>query len=258
MGGVTRVLPPADYPGCPVTVLEEVAAGRELRTPRWGLWDVFWAAIAAILIGVGVGGALFFLDAPLAMQILVGTTAPWLALAGWPLLATARRGNGPRIDLGLRLTWADTGWGALAGFAGLMAAGIAALITQYFVPDLSSAAGDVAAELEQGSDRLSLTVFAALVMVGAPIVEELFFRGFLFAALRKRGVSGPLTIVITAVVFAGFHFEPLRFFVLLPTGILLGVVRWKTGSTGSAMVAHGVVNAPGAIVLLVGLPDVTP
>ena len=46
--------------------------------------------------------------------------------------------------------------------------------------------------------------------------------------------------------------------VLLPTGILLGWVRWKTGSTGASMVAHGVVNAPGAIVLLVGIPDVTP
>lgn len=255
---MTRVPPPADYPGCPVTVLEEVAAGHELRPPRWGLWDVFWAAVAAVFIGVGVGAALFFVDAPVGIQILVGTTAPWLALAGWPILATTRRGNGPRIDLGLRLTWPDTGWGALAGFTGLMAAAIAALITRLFVPDLTSTAADAANELEQGSGRLSLTVFAALVMVGAPIVEELFFRGFFFAALRKRGLNGPLTIVLTAVVFAGFHFEPMRFFVLLPTGLLLGWVRWKTGSTGAAMVAHGLVNAPGAILLLVGVPEMTP
>ena len=99
--------------------------------------------------------------------------------------------------------------------------------------------------------------FALMVMVGAPIVEELFFRGLFFSALRKRGVSALLTIVITGVVFAGFHFEPTRFFVLLPTGLILGWVRWHTGSTGSAMVAHGLVNAPGAIVLLVGVPDVT-
>ena len=93
-----------------------------------------------------------------------------------------------------------------------------------------------------------------MVMVGAPIVEELFFRGLFFAALRKRGVGAVLTILITGAVFAGFHFEPTRFFVLLPTGLVLGWVRWKTGSTGASMVAHGLVNAPGALLLLVGCP----
>jgi membrane protease YdiL (CAAX protease family) len=241
-----------------VTVLEAELAGRTLRPPRWGLWDVLWAAIAAVAIGVGVGAGLFFLDAPLGIQVLIGAMVPWLALAGWPIAATIRRGNGPRIDLGLRLTWPDTGWGVLAGFVGLMSSAIAALISRFFVPDLSSAAADAAEELEQGAGRLSLTIFAVLIMVGAPVVEELFFRGFLFAALRKRGVSGLLTVVITAVVFAGFHFEPLRFFVLLPTGLVLGWVRLKTGSTGSAMVAHGLVNAPGAVLLLVGVPEMTP
>jgi membrane protease YdiL (CAAX protease family) len=255
---VPRPLPPADYPGCPVTVTEAVAAGRELRPPRWGLWDVLGAAIAALVIGTAAGGLLFVVDAPTALVVLVGTTLPWLALAGWPLIATSRRGNGPRIDLGLRLTWADTGWGVMTGVAGLLLAGIAALITQLFEPELSSAAGEAAAELQESSGRLAIMVFALMVMVGAPIVEELFFRGLFFSALRKRGVGAVLTIVITGVVFAGFHFEPTRFLVLLPTGILLGWVRWRTGSTGAAMVAHGVVNAPGAIVLLVGVPLVTP
>jgi uncharacterized protein len=255
---VTRTLPPADYPGCPVTVVEAVEQGRQLRVPRWGLWDAVWAAIAAVVIGLVVGTVLYLLDAPVGVQILVGATTPWLAMAGWPLVATARRGNGPRIDLGLRLTWSDTGWGVLAGAVGLLGAGIAALITRLFVPDLTSTAADAAQELETSAGRFALTLFALVVMVGAPFVEELFFRGLLFAALRKRGVNAVLTILTTAVVFAGFHFEPQRFFVLLPSGLVLGWVRWKTGSTGSSMVAHGLVNAPGAILLLVGVPEMTP
>lgn len=253
-----RALPPADYPGCPVTVTEAIAAGRDLRQPRWGLWDVVWGAIAALVIALAAATLLEVIAAPTSVKILVGTTLPWLALAGWPLLVTAWRGNGPRVDLGLRLTWSDTGWGALAGFAGLMLAGIAALVTQFFVPDVTSSAAEAANQLEESAGRLAITLFALLVIAGAPIVEELFFRGLLFSALRKRGVGALLTIIITGVAFAGFHFEPTRFFVLLPTGLLLGWVRWKTGSTGSAMFAHGVVNAPGAIVLLVGIPDVTP
>lgn len=255
---MTRPLPPADYPGCPITVVEALETGAELRPPRWGLWDVLWAAVASIVIGALAAGALAWLNAPTGVLILVGTTLPWLAMGGWPLLVTRWRGNGPRIDLGLQLTWAQTGWGALTGVAGLFLAGIAALITRLFDPDLSSAAADAAKELEDNAGRLSLVLFALVVMVGAPIVEELFFRGLFYAALRKRGLNAVLTIVITGVVFAGFHFEPVRLLVLLPTGLLLGWVRWKTGSTGAAMVAHGVVNAPGAIVLLFGIPDVSP
>ncbi len=255
---MTRERPPADYPGCPVTVPEAMVSGAALRSPRWGLWDVVIGLIAAVLIGVSVAGALYALDAPVGIQVLVGVTAPWLALGAWPLVATARRGNGPRIDLGLRLTWSDAGWGALAGVAGLMLAGIAAAITQLLVPDLTSTAAEAADELEASGGRLAITVFALLVMVGAPMVEEVFFRGLLFASLRKAGVGAVLTVLLTGVVFAGFHFEPTRFLVLLPTGLVLGWVRSKTGSTGSAMVAHGVVNAPGAILLLVGLPEVSP
>ena len=199
---------PADYPGCPVTVTEALATGRTLRPPRWGLWDVVWGAIAAVVIGVSVASALILVDAPTGLLVIVGATAPWLALGGWPVVVTAWRGNGARIDLGLRLTWSDAGWGALAGVAGLFFAGIAAVITLLFVPDVTSAAADAAKELEDSAGRLSLTIFALIVMVGAPVVEELFFRGLFFGALRKRGVRPVLTILITAVLFAGFHFEP--------------------------------------------------
>jgi membrane protease YdiL (CAAX protease family) len=255
---VTRPRPPADYSGCPVTVTEAIVSGRVLRVPLWGLWDVVIGMIAAVVIGVAVGGVLYAIEAPVGVQVLVGVSAPWLALAGWPVLVTAWRGNGARLDLGLSLSWSDTGWGAVAGAAGLLLAGIAALITQIFVDGLTSSAAEAADEITKTQSRFSLTVFALIVMVGAPIVEELFFRGLFFASLRKAGVNSLLTIVITAVVFAGFHFEPTRFFVLLPTGLLLGWVRAKTGSTGASMVAHGLVNAPGAILLLVGLPEMSP
>lgn len=249
---------PADYPGCPVTVTEAIARGRTLVPPRWGLWGVFWALIATVFIGAGVGGILYFADAPLAAQVLIGTTTPWLALAGWPIIATRWRGNGPVIDLGLSLTWRDAGWGALGGLAAIVCAATAAAITTHFAPDLSSTAGDAGDELVKDGNRFVVVLFALVVMVFAPIVEELFFRGLFFAALRKRGFSALVTVLISGVVFAGFHFEPVRFFVLLPTGLILGLVRAKTGSTGASMLAHGLVNAPGALLFLLGTPGMSP
>jgi membrane protease YdiL (CAAX protease family) len=205
-----------------------------------------------------VGILLLALDAPKWAQVIIGTAVPWLGFAGWSLLATAWRGNGPRIDLGLRLTWRDSGWGALGGVLAIASAAIAAAVTQVFFPEVTSAAGEAGDELLAGSSRLAVVIFALMVMVGAPIVEELFFRGLFFAALRKRGLGPVWTVIITAVVFAGFHFEPVRLLILLPSGLLLGWVRAKTGSVGASMVAHGMINAPGAVLLLLGGPGMSP
>ena len=258
MASSTLDHPRPDYPGCPVTVTDALAEGVELRVPRWGLGSAAITIVAAIALGTIAAVPLIALDAPLAVTAIVGTLFPWLALGGWPLIVTRWKGNGPRIDLGFRLTWSDTGWGVVAGLVGLTFAALVALITQAIAGDFSSAAGDVALELREQGPFWTLFLFAIMIMVGAPIVEEIAFRGLIFNALRKRGVGAVLTIVITAVLFSAFHFEPIRFFLLLPIGLVYGWVRWKTGSLGAAMVAHGVNNAPAALVLLVGIPEVTP
>ena len=237
---------------------EALDRGEVLRAPRWGIGSALIAIFGAVILAVIAGVVAVAADASLFVLVIAGTLVPWIALAGWPMLATWWKGNGPRIDLGLRLTWSDVGWGVLAGFIGLILAATIALITQAIVGDFSSAAGDVAVRLRDEGPPWTLMVFALLIMVGAPIVEEIAFRGQLFNALRKKGVSTWLTIVITAVAFSAFHLEPVRFFLLLPIGLVYGWVRWKTGSLGAAMVAHGVNNAPAALVLLLGFPEVTP
>ena len=91
-----------------------------------------------------------------------------------------------------------------------------------------------------------------------PIVEEIAFRGMVFNSVRKRGLGALWTILISAVLFAAFHLEPIRFFILLPIGVLYGWLRWRTGALGAPIIAHMVNNGPAAVVLLLGLPEVTP
>jgi membrane protease YdiL (CAAX protease family) len=122
-----------------------------------------------------------------------------------------------------------------------------AVVVTRFTGPLSSAAGDVG--LNQTGIVLVLFVFMA--MFGAPIVEEIAFRGMLYGALAKAHINEHLVVVITALVFALFHFEPKRFFILFVIGIILGEVRRRTGSTSAAIVAHIVNNAPAAIYILV-------
>lgn len=248
---------PADYPGCPATVEAAERAGVQLVTPRWGIPDAVITILLSVLLALAAGGASLVLDLPLGVAVIAGIVAPWIGLAGWPLLATSWRGNGPRIDLGLRLTWSDVGLGAVVGIAGLLIAGVAALITQGVAGDFNSAAGEIALELQEEGTG-AMFAFAVAVMVGAPIVEEIAFRGMVFNSVRKRGLGALWTILISAVLFAAFHLEPIRFFILLPIGVLYGWLRWRTGALGAPIIAHMVNNGPAAVVLLLGLPEVTP
>ncbi|MSO26731.1 MAG: CPBP family intramembrane metalloprotease [Candidatus Nanopelagicales bacterium] len=226
--------------------------------PRWGLWDVLITLGGAFGLSIASAFILRGLAVPLAWQILVGGTVPWVALAGWPLFVTSVRGNGARIDLALRLSWREAGWGVVGGLVALIAAAAAAALSAALIGEFPSAAGEIGAELAGLGNGWVLLAFGLMVIVGAPVTEELAFRGLFFAALRKHGEGPVLTVAITAVAFALFHLEPARIGVLICVGVLLGLVRWRTGSLGASMVAHGVVNAPAAVFIILGLPGVTP
>ena len=247
-----RMRAPADYPGCPITVDIALAEGRTLRAPKWGIPDAIIPLLGFVLISVAVvvGGQL--LGLPLTWLLLLGIALPWIALAGWPLLTTSFQGNGPRIDLGLRLTWSDLGWGVIGGIAALVAGGTVAVLLQAVFGEFTSAAGEVGQQLRDEGPLLAVVVFALCVAIGAPIAEEIAFRGMAYNALAKRGLSTAWVIAITTLAFSLFHLEPMRAPILLASGLVLGVLRWRTRSLGAPIVAHAVNNLPGAAFLLVG------
>ena len=174
-------------------------------------------------------------------------------LAGWPIVATRMRGNGPVIDLGLRLTWRDAGIGVIGGIVSLAVAGVLAALTSAIVGDFTSSAGDAATELSESAGRPVIIVFAFMLAFGAPLVEEIAFRGLVYAGLRKHGFAPWITIVISAVVFSLFHFEPTRILVVAGVGLVLGFLRWRTGAMGASIVAHCVNNLPAAVLVAAGL-----
>jgi ABC-type Na+ efflux pump permease subunit/membrane protease YdiL (CAAX protease family) len=86
------------------------------------------------------------------------------------------------------------------------------------------------------------TVVTSFAMIG--VAEELFFRGYLFSALRAR-TGQSLTIAISTLLFALFHFVT-QFDRLMPSllmGLLLGWVCWHTRSILPGMLLHGSYNA---------------
>lgn len=79
------------------------------------------------------------------------------------------------------------------------------------------------------------------VVVLAPIVEELIFRGVIFSGFQRIYPSF-LAIFFSALLFALFHLNPWQ---LLPTfflGLLLGYVRLRSGSLLAAIFTHALHN----------------
>lgn len=91
---------------------------------------------------------------------------------------------------------------------------------------------------EPSLERLA---FIGLVVVAAPVVEELLYRGVLYGSLRHR-VGTPLAAAFSAAVFAVVHLEPTLWPPLFAVGVGLALVFERTGSLVPGMLAHAVVN----------------
>jgi membrane protease YdiL (CAAX protease family) len=86
---------------------------------------------------------------------------------------------------------------------------------------------------EPAAFLLSLALLAGL----APLVEELVFRGLLYGWLESRW-GGGIAFVASSLAFAAAHVEPAHAVLVLPLGLLFGLLRWRTGSLWPSLVAH--------------------
>ena len=216
--------------------------------PRWGLGDAAIALIGAFVTSLGVGFLLLLNKDSTHWQnivILLSLAAQWVPMFGWPIVATRVKGNGPRLDLGFALRRDDLVWGLGGGLVTLTLAGLVGSITEKFAGPFDSSAGELMATFK--NDTVLLVLLSLCIAIGAPIVEELAFRGLLWGSLAKRGLNPWIVTVVTAAIFAGFHVEPVRFPLLFVTGLVLGYLRQRTGGLGAGMIAHAINNGAGVL-----------
>ncbi len=98
----------------------------------------------------------------------------------------------------------------------------------------------------EGVPGLLIALLAAGVV--APLTEEVFFRGFVFGALRDRvGVWG--AIALSALIFAAAHLQPYALPALFALGALLAWLYQLTGSLWPGIVMHSTINTVALLVL---------
>ncbi|MFM2162103.1 MAG: hypothetical protein RLZZ383_1615, partial [Pseudomonadota bacterium] len=94
------------------------------------------------------------------------------------------------------------------------------------------------------------------VVVGAPVVEELVFRGVLWDAFA-RTMSPIATWLVASFVFAAYHMDPFQAVPLLFTAGVIGWFRHRTGSVAPGMLVHFLNNALGVGIGALGIADAT-
>jgi len=93
------------------------------------------------------------------------------------------------------------------------------------------------------------------VVVATPIGEEILFRGFLFRGwLRSPHDVWPV-IVVTSLLWAIIHLQYDWYVIgqVFAFGLLLGWMRWASGSTILTILLHALINTEGMIETFLGL-----
>jgi len=87
------------------------------------------------------------------------------------------------------------------------------------------------------------------VIVGAPVAEELVFRGCLLPMLAER-MRLAWALVIQAVLFSLIHGDPIGFLPRFVLGLAFGMLWIYSGSLWAGIFAHALNNGISAVVFL--------
>lgn len=147
----------------------------------------------------------------------------------------------------------EVAFGAMAGF-GLTALNVAGawlsrVVLALFI-DGETLAEYVAAETDAVANALGaggspwiLLLLPVVAVVVAPIAEEVFFRGYLYAVFRSKFTRDPwYALYWSSAVFAVVHFYVIHFIPVFLIGLALGYLYRRRGFLIAPVVAHATAN----------------
>jgi membrane protease YdiL (CAAX protease family) len=222
------------------------------RAPRWGLGDALVGALVGLFASglvasmwVAVTGA----DTESLGVLAAGQLGLWVGLVGAPVLASRVKGNGSLVtDFGMRAR----PWDAVGLVVGVVCQ-LVVVPLLYLLVQLLTGELDVEAPARELADRAhgaGFVVLAILVVGGAPVAEELFFRGLVLRAAERRLGTG-WALAISSLAFAALHFQVVQFPGLALVGLVFGILVVRTGRLGTSIAAHVAFNATAVITLVV-------
>ena len=218
---------------------------------RWGLGEPVAGYLAAFVLSNLVAGIWYGVTgrekATLSLVIAI-LASQWLVLVTAAVLTSRLKGTGSlSADFGLRLRGPDVVAGVACGLLSHVLVWLLYLPVRVLNPDLDLT--EEARELTDLARGPGLVILAVCLVAGAPLVEELFFRGLLQRALDRR--FGPAwAVAVSSLAFGVTHYQPLQFLGLMAFGAVLGLLAQRSGRLGAGIVAHATFNAATVVVLV--------
>lgn len=229
----------------------------ERLTPTWKPVEAIPAALAVFILAGLLSVPIFVVVRSEATELLLGAIAFGVALFLVPVLWVRLLHHQPVSVLGLasQRTPRDLLTGVGAGLALFLLTVLVVAPAVYAVVALFSGervTPPTQPILPAGPSGGQIALGALAAIVAAPVAEEVFFRGFLFGALRRRFPFWAAA-VISAAVFGAFHVIPLLIPLMVFVGIGLAYVYERRGSLLASIAAHSAFNMVGYTLIVLAI-----
>lgn len=238
-------------------------SGFPRRRPPWGIKDILVVLVLVYLAGFAFTsiGARFLDWVPLLVPGLNSREAVLFFAAGFVqalcfiglvLFCVSGKYHTPPAALGLtRFSRRDILFTGVPGGLGISAVVTFLMSLISFLTHETPPPQPLTELLLNIRSWQSLLISFLLVGVLAPLGEEIYFRGFVYPALRSQLGVLP-AVLISSSFFGALHFDLFRFLPLAVGGAALAVMCERTGSLFPSIAAHSTLNITMLLLLLEG------
>ncbi len=218
----------------------------------WGVrhviygWLLGQVAVILVVIAINAFDSGIDLDDPSLEITAILQAALWVGTLGIPMWLYSVKG----------VSWKEFGWefqkndilpGLLIGLGTQIAAGLLYLPLVLIFDGID--VSEPARELVDKATGFGVFLLFLVVAIGAPLVEELFYRGLTLKAFEKK-MSNRLALVLSSLVFAIAHLQLIQFPALFLFGFVAGYLARKYDRLGRAVWAHVGFNTTTVVALL--------
>ena len=221
--------------------------------PAWNGWDILRLTfLTLVALFVGVFTVLLIARwqiyphsslgeiARIPLVIIAGQSLAYLLILAYMYVLVTRERGRPDFLAAVHWNWPSNTDIAIYVFAGL-ALSVALQVLAHFLPIPKELPID--SFFRTPAEAWALGILSITL---APLMEELFFRGFLYPVLARH-LGLPSAVFLTALGFAAMHGAQLMFswgpvLVIFLVGFVLTMVRAKTGSVAAGVIIHMAYN----------------
>ena len=208
----------------------------QIYSVPWSVGDTWLGVILLIVLSVGM-----------LVAVLMGINAQFMQNIGVLFLEMIYILPIALIFLWRRIHWKYLGFGkftldVIGIGCGLLIGGYAIIIAHnalLYAFGIDAQGDQIFEIFDQLESPIWFFITGAVI---APIVEEIFFRGFLFQGFRQKYGWMP-AIFLSSAIFGAAHLDPVSLIPTFVLGCVLAYVYHRSNSVWPGMIFHAAINS---------------